>query len=101
MEVLTFAGCPHADPALELVQRVLAETSISASVRRVDVPDAESAQAHRFLGSPTIRVNGTDIEPGADRRNQFVLSCRIYRTDKGVGGEPDERWLRDALDDAA
>ena len=97
VEVLTFEGCPHAGPALELVARVLDEIGIVANVRRVDVPDAESAQEQRFLGSPTIRVNGRDIEPGADDRDQFVLSCRVYRTARGLHGEPDERWLRDAL----
>lgn len=100
VEVLTFAGCPHAEPALELVRRVVDETGVSATVRRVDVPDAGAATAQRFLGSPTIRVNGRDIEPGVGERNEYVLSCRVYRTDKGLRGEPDERWLRDALNAA-
>jgi hypothetical protein len=97
VEVLTFKGCPHAEPALELVRRVIAESDIGATVCRVDVPDPEAAAAHRFLGSPTIRVNGHDIEPRAGERDQYVLSCRIHRTQSGLKGEPDERWLRDAL----
>ena len=97
VEVLTFEGCPHAEPALELVKRVLADSDVGATVRRVDVPDAEAAAAQRFLGSPTIRVNGRDIEPGVAERDQNVLSCRIYRSDSGLTGEPDEQWLRDAL----
>ena len=97
VEVLTFEGCPHAEPALELVKRVLADSGVGATVRRVDVPDADAAAAQRFLGSPTIRVNGRDIEPGVAEREQYVLSCRIYRTDSGVRGEPDEQWLREAL----
>jgi hypothetical protein len=97
VEVLTFEGCPHAAPALELVERVLADSGVGATVRRVDVPDAEAAAAQRFLGSPTIRVNGRDIEPGVVERDQYVLSCRIYRTDFGIAGEPDEQWLREAL----
>ncbi|MFL5926565.1 MAG: hypothetical protein ACJ77E_06485 [Gaiellaceae bacterium] len=97
VEVLTFEGCPHAEPALELVRRVLAETGIAATVRRVDVPDADTAMVQRFLGSPTIRVNGRDIEPGTHERDQYALSCRVYRTERGMQGEPDERWLRDAL----
>jgi hypothetical protein len=96
VEVLTFEGCPHAEPALELVRRVVAESGGGVTVRRVDVRDAEAA-AQRFLGSPTIRVNGRDIEPGVAERDQYVLSCRIYRTDSGVTGEPDEQWLREAL----
>jgi hypothetical protein len=97
VEVLTFEGCPHAEPALELVRRAIAESGVGATVRRVDVPDAEAAAAQRFLGSPTIRVNGRDIEPGVAERDQYVLSCRIYRTEDGFRGEPDERWLREAL----
>ena len=95
--MLTFEGCPHAEPALELVKRVLADSDVGATVRRVDVPDAEAAAAQRFLGSPTIRVNGRDIEPGITERDQYVLSCRIYRTNSGITGEPDEQWLREAL----
>jgi len=97
VEVLTFEGCPHAEPALELVRRVVADAGVAATVRRVDVPDPEAAAAHRFLGSPTIRVNGRDIEPGTGERDEYVLSCRVYRTENGLKGEPDERWLRDAL----
>ncbi len=97
VEVLTFEGCPHGEPALELVRRVVADTGTRATVRRVDVPDAEAAEALHFLGSPTIRVSGRDIEPGADKRDHYVLSCRIYRTEGGFRGEPDERWLREAL----
>ena len=97
VEVLTFEGCPHAQPALELVERVVSELGLDATIHRVDVPDLESAETHRFLGSPTIRVNGHDVEPGADERSEFVLSCRVYRTGGSLEGEPDERWLRDAL----
>ena len=101
VEVLTFEGCPHAERALELVRRIVAEGHMVVDVRRIDVPDAESARGHCFLGSPTIRVNGVDIDPEADGRDEWALSCRIYRTEQGVRGEPDERWLRDALRDVA
>jgi hypothetical protein len=97
VEVLTFEGCPHAQPALELVERVVGELGLDATVRRIDVPDLETAETHRFLGSPTIRVNGRDVEPGAKERSEFVLSCRVYRIDGSLKGEPDERWLREAL----
>ena len=43
--------------------RVVAEAGIAATVRRIDVPDPEAATAHRFLGSPTIRVAGPDPRP--------------------------------------
>ena len=56
----------------------------------IDVPDAEAAAALRFIGSPTVRVDGHDIEPGADTRDGFVLACRVYKTDSGYSGQPDE-----------
>lgn len=101
IDVLTFAGCPHAQPALELVERLISELAPGAPVRHVDVSNLEQAKAHRFLGSPTIRVNGRDIEPSAEARTDYTVACRIYRTASGAKGEPDERWLREALAEAA
>ena len=97
VEVLAIVGCPHAEPALELVERVVADVGVAATVRRVDVRDPEAAAAHRFLGSPSIRVNGRDIEPGAHARAEYAVSCRLYSTEAGPATQPDERWLRDAL----
>jgi len=97
IEILTLIGCPNRERALALVSEVLAEAGAEADLRLVDVPDTETAARMRFLGSPTIRVNGRDIEPGADERSEFVVSCRVFRTDRGLTGEPDPRWLHDAL----
>ncbi len=101
VEVLSFEGCPNREGAVALVERVSAELGIEPRLRVVDVPDPEAAERERFLGSPSIRVNGRDIEPGADERTNYVLSCRIYRTEQGASGQPDERWLRRALEEAA
>ncbi len=97
VEVLTFEGCPNAQSARELVERVVAESRVEAEIAYVNVPDPEAAERLRFLGSPTIRVDGRDIEPGADARTEYVLACRIYRTEQGTAGVPDKRWLRDAI----
>jgi hypothetical protein len=99
VEVLTVDGCPHAEPTLALVERVIAASGVGATVRRIDIPNAEAAAAHRFLGSPTIRVNGRDIEPGVAQRDEYAFSCRVYRTADGLRGEPEERWLREALNE--
>ena len=97
IEILTFDGCPNREHAIALVSEVVAEVGADADVRVVDVPDAQTAERTRFLGSPTIRVNGRDIEPGADLRSDFVHSCRVFRTERGLSGQPDARWLHDAL----
>ena len=97
IEILTFEGCPNRDRAIELVSRVTGERALEADVRVIEVRDAEAARRTRFLGSPTIRVDGHDIEPGADARTDYALSCRIFRTGSGMSGQPEERWLLDAL----
>jgi hypothetical protein len=97
VEILTFDGCPNRSGAVALVDRVLSETGIAASVEVVDVSDPEMAAALRFLGSPTIRVDGQDVEPGAAERRGFALACRVYRTEAGLQGQPDARWLAGAL----
>lgn len=97
VEILTFDGCPNQATALELVAEVVARESVDADVRVVDVPDLEAARRLRFLGSPTIRVDGSDIEPGADARTDYVHGCRLYRTGAGLGRRSSEQWLVDAL----
>lgn len=100
IEILYFDGCPNHQAARDLVERATADIGLGAQVRFVNVPDADAADRQRFLGSPTIRVDGRDIEPGADLRGDFVLACRVYRTDRGLAGLPDEAWLRQALAEA-
>jgi hypothetical protein len=64
-------------------------------------PSQPAAERLRFLGSPTIRVNAHDIEPGADRQHKYVYACRLYQGPHGLRGLPDEDWLRQALRTAA
>lgn len=97
IEILYFDGCPNYEAARAMVERVSSELGIEPELRLVNVADEREAQRLRFLGSPTVRVGGRDIDPGADTRDDYVLSCRVYRTEAGFGGQPDERWLREAL----
>lgn len=97
VELLYFEGCPNHEGARALVERIAAEEGVTPELREVPVPTPEAAQGLRFLGSPTIRVNGHDVEPGADEREQFQYACRVYRTASGVGGEPDPEWVRAAF----
>ena len=75
------------------LQRLLAERE----AQLVEVADAEAAERFRFLGSPSVRVDGRDVEPGAEERSDFVLSCRVYRSERGLVGQPKAVWIRHAL----
>ena len=101
VELLYFEGCPNHVAALRLVEQIATEVGVAPEVRLVEVRTREEAERMSFLGSPTIRVNGHDVEPGADEREQFQYACRIYRTDAGFAGTPAARWIRAALASAS
>jgi hypothetical protein len=97
IEILGFDGCPNIEPTRALVEQLAIELGLEPVLEIVDVPDSEAAVKLRFLGSPSVRVNGMDIEPGSDARTDYVFACRVYRTAEGLSGGPSEASLRDAL----
>ncbi len=97
VEVLYFDGCPNHEPAVALLERLSRELGIEPELRLVNVADQETAERLRFLGSPTIRVGGTDVDPLTEERTDYALSCRVFRTEVGIEVQPDERWVREAL----
>jgi len=96
IEVLYFDDCPNHLPTVERINTVLHEEGCSAEVREVLVPDVQTAQRVNFLGSPTVRVNGIDIEPAAADRKDFGLMCRRY-----TGGVPSHELIRSAVRSAS
>ena len=92
IEVLYFEDCPNHLPTVERVSTILREEGCNADVREVLVPDVDTAQRVNFPGSPTVRVNGIDIEPAALDRQDFGLMCRRY-----AGGVPSHELIRAAV----
>lgn len=97
IEVLYFDDCPNAEPLVSRLPALLAAAHVSVPVELVRVESEQDAQRRRFLGSPTVRVGGRDVEPGADRRHDFALKCRLYRTPGGLTGRPPDGWILAAL----
>lgn len=95
IEVLSVPGCPHRVVALEAVQRALAVVGVSALVQEDCIADEWAAVARSMPGSPTILVDGRDVEPTA---RVGAFACRLY-----AGGHPVppaevlEQALRQAL----
>ena len=63
----------------------------------LDITDQQAAGKARSLGSPTIRVNGRDVEPGAEEYIEYLHTCRLYQVKHSLRGLPEEIWLRQAL----
>ena len=95
IEVLYIPGCPHYQPTVERVRNVLASESVRDEVREVPVTTEGEAQLLEFPGSPTVRVNGRDIEP--NRIVTTVLVCRLYANGQGI---PSEDLLPSAISQA-
>jgi len=97
VEVLFFEGCPNHEALLPALRALLVSIGTGVDVELVRVEDLEAAERARFLGSPTVRVNGEDVEPGAGERRDFGLKCRLYATPDGIQGLPADEWVLDAL----
>lgn len=98
IELLYFAGCPNHDTFLPHLRELLRDLGEDRPVQLVEITDDRSAQQHRFLGSPTLRIDGRDVEPHADQRTNYGMQCRIYLTPNGRAGAPPDAWIVSALD---
>ena len=97
IEVLYIDGCPHFPAAIDATKRCLGQLGLTCPITEMSVRDQKMAVSIGFQGSPTIRINGLDIEPSARQRITFGMMCRTY---EGSGGVPSEDLIRKAIKDA-
>ena len=97
IELLWFKGCPHHRLARTMITEVLGELEKNAVLETREVDDEERGRAVCFPGSPTIRVNGRDIEPRWEPCSDCTPRCRVYLRPDGVDGLPDRTWLVEAV----
>jgi hypothetical protein len=102
VEVLFFDGCPSYEALLPHLQALLTSAGAGdTDINLVRVEDADAAEAERFLGSPTIRIDGVDVEPVANERTDYGLKCRLFATPDGLRGMPTDDWVLRALERAS
>jgi hypothetical protein len=66
-------GCASRHDTIALVDKAVGKLELSADIREIVIASPEEAARFRFLGSPSLRVNGRDIEPAANDRTDFGL----------------------------
>ena len=72
---------------------------INATVEILRVETDEDAEKLQYVGSPTILVNGRDIDP--PECPHYAVTCRAYRVEDGrVSPLPSEPMIRNALRNA-
>ena len=101
VEFLWWEGCPsHPEALAQLRQEMEALGLDPGSVEMREVTSDEGAEHERFVGSPTIRVDGADVEPPGSEPTG--LTCRVYRRADGrISALPDRARVREALREAA
>ncbi len=97
IEVFYIDGCPNHEPTVERVKAMLKDLGVAGELVESAVNDPATVSALRFLGSPTVQINGLDIEPSARYRTPFGMMCRTY---EGSGGVPCEDLIRSAIAEA-
>ena len=100
VELQWWRGCPSWEQAIELVREEMRDAGLDpASLRVREVRDESDAARLGFPGSPTVLVDGRDVDdPSGQPRG---LTCRVYRLRDGrVSPLPDRVVVREALSDA-
>ena len=82
IEVFYVPGCPNHQAAIDNLRRVLRSTSITAPIQEVAVTDEAMARQLKFPGSPTVRIDGRDVE--SNPQASCGLACRLYSNGSGV-----------------
>lgn len=93
VELLHTEGCPNAVDYLPRLRRLVAAAGVVEPVAVRVIDDAEQADREGFLGSPTVRVDGRDVDPDAGARSSYGLSCRLYAGPDGLSGTPPDAWV--------
>jgi hypothetical protein len=98
IEFLYWEDCPSHPEARRLLQEVVSEMGVEALIEEIEVLTDEDAERLAFPGSPTIRVNGVDIDPAGAAQMGTALTCRVYvLDDKRYSPVPSKEMLRQAL----
>lgn len=98
VELLYFDGCPGYAELRPRLERLLAERGLLDELELVPVTTLEQARERRFLGSPTVRIDGRDVEPAAEARSDHGMKCRLYGTPAGDAHAPANELIVAALE---
>ncbi len=97
IELLYFEGCPSFGKADEYIREITEEEGLDRDYEMINVQTDKKGYTLKFLGSPTILVNGKDIEEGVPEAESFRLKCRVYQIDGRLMSCPPKEFIRTAI----
>jgi len=74
VRILGVEGCGAFQKTVELVETTAVELSLAVDLELVTVRDMAQAEALKFFGSPTVLVNGVDVEPGVEDPGSYGVA---------------------------
>ncbi len=95
IQLLYFIGCPSWEVALKNLKTAIQQEGIDGDIQLIHVQDDSEAEKYRFLGSPSIHIDGHDLWPS--NRDRYFLSCRVYETPEGRKGFPTVEMILEKL----
>jgi len=96
VEILYTDACPFWKETLKTINDVVKELNIVITVKKTRITSEEEARRHRFPGSPTVRINGVDIDPAA-KETEGYIGCRIYLYEGRTYESPSKQMIKSAL----
>jgi hypothetical protein len=89
-------------PQLEETRRIVDEAVAEAGgddivVALVPVESAEEARAKKSFGTPTVRVNGLDVEYAEREPEEYSAGGRYYNTPDGWKPQPSKGMIVRAI----
>ena len=97
VELLYTDSCPHYKEALHILQDVLKEIGSDDPITMTMIRTEKDVKEHRFSGSPTIRINGKDVDPKFRDSGNYGLRCRVYFLGGDFHPFPPTEMIRNAL----
>ena len=96
-ELFYFDDCPSYVQAAGNLREALRLEGLPTAPEMVRITSEEDAVQKRFIGSPTIRIDGVDLEGPEAEDKGYGYGCRVYSSDQGYTGWPTVEQIRGAL----
>jgi len=98
IQLLYVRECPHFKSALNLLNEILKEKEIKEEIELIEIRSEEEARKYEFLGSPSIKINGKDIEK-EKRDYPPLFGCRIYKNGENYTGVSPKYLILEAIEE--
>lgn len=96
IELIYFESCPNHQKAFDLLKSILAEHGFGQGIECTEIKSDDDALRHKFVGSPTIRINGIDVDP-VDPSRRYARTCRVYLVEGKFNGLPSRSMIEGLL----